>query len=258
MRQRFIKNIFFILLLITFLFANVYIFAQSETRKYTILKTRLVDSLENLNLHTGDMAFFQNQTFNGKMTQIGTLSPFTHSAMIVVTDNGDILLTHATLNDYNGYAIPVIGEEKPRTGTILTRLDNLFLSVDNLKSGYYKHIWIRKLKDSKIIRPTSEEVLKLYQKYKDYPFESSNLNFVLSALDVFLFNHDIFLSPNNKTFMCSEYISYLFKDLSFPIQPKQPPRETTPADIYLLLDDYYDYPIIFEFKNGKYQIISGN
>ncbi|HHH52142.1 MAG TPA: hypothetical protein ENK91_00650 [Bacteroidetes bacterium] len=219
------------------------------------IQTGLVLNLNSLDLKTGDMAFFQNQTFYGKLTQIGTLSPFTHTAMVVVSDSGEILLTHSTLNDYNGYSIPVIDKKESYSGTILTRFDDLFLSLDNGKSGFYKTIWIRKLKDSKLNRPTAKEILKLYSKYKNTPFEPSNLHFILSAFDLIIFHYDLLKSPNDNTFMCSEYIAHLFKDLSFPIHSKEPPREITPSDIYKLLGDYFEDPIVFGFKNGLYHII---
>ncbi len=219
------------------------------------IKTALVENLDSLGLKTGDMAFFQSTTFNGNMIQFGTLAPFTHSAMIVVTDNGDILLTHATNNDYDGYLIPVIGEKVSRSGVILTKLEDLFLSTDGGKTGFYKHIWIRKLKTTKIKRPIASTVLHLYSKYKNHPFESSNFNFILSAFDFRIRKKDLLKSPKDENFMCSEYISHLFFDLAFPINPKEAPRETTPVDIYNLLGDYYDPPIVFGFNGGLYHII---
>ncbi len=249
------KNIFFSFCLILFsLFSNHNLFSQPE--KNTNVITGIVDGLDSLGLQTGDMAFFQNTEFYGELTQIGTLSPFTHSAMIVVDSSGDILLTHATNNDYDGFFIPVIGEKKPRSGVILTKLKDLFLSIDNNKSGFYKHIWIRKLKDSLVSRPFAKKVLKLYYKYKDHPFETSSLNFILSTFDLFINGKDVLTYSKDNKWMCSEYISYLFKDLSFPIKLKEPPHETTPVDIYMQINDYYEDPIIYEFANGKYHIVS--
>ncbi len=251
------KNIsfYFWIILFSLLFNNI-LFCQ--TKNNTNIVTGLVDGLDTLGLKTGDLAFFQNTEFNGKVTQIGTLSPFTHSAMIVVDTGGDILLTHATNNNYDGYHIPVIGEKKSRNGVILTKLKDLFLSTNNKKSGFYKHIWIRKLKDSLISRPLAKKVLELYSKYKNHPFETSNLNFILSAFDLYVNGKDILSKPKDDKWMCSEYISHLFADLSFPIKLKEPPHETTPVDIYTQINDYYEYPVIYEFSNGKYRIVSNN
>ncbi len=248
------KNILYFNLIFFLFLSNITLSSQTNTKN--IIKRGLVDDLEKLGLHTGDLAFFQNKEFYGQLTQIGTLSPFTHSAMIVIDENNNILLTHATNNYYDGFVIPVIGEKKPRSGVILTRLDDLFLSTDNKISGFYKRIWIRKLKDSLITHPSAKAVLKLYKKYKDYPFETSSLNFILSTFDLYIDGKDVLSFAKDKKLMCSEYISYLFKELSFPIHLKELPRETTPVDIYTQINDFYDPPVIYEFENGKYHIVS--
>jgi len=243
-------------LILFILLGSITSFAQ--LKKYKKFKLNLVEGLDTLGLQTGDLAFFQNTSFYGQMTQIGTLSPFTHSSMIVVAEDSSILLTHATNNDYGGFLIPVIGENKPRNGVILTRLGDLFASYDYGKTGAYKHIWIRKLKDSKIKRPNTKKVLQLYEKYKEHPFESSLLNFILSAFDLKIHNKDLLSFPADQEWMCSEYLCHLFVDLSFPFKFKEPPNETTPVDIYTLIGDFYEDPIIYEFQNGKYILISEN
>lgn len=220
--------------------------------EYTQVKTALVTDLDSLNLKTGDLAFFQSLTFDGVMTQLGTLSPFTHSSMIVVAEDGSIWLTHATNNDYKGYQIPVIGEEVGRSGVILTRLDDLFISVDNGKSGYYHHIWIRKLKDERISRPSTEQILKLYQKYKAHPFETSNLRFILTSFDLNIAGKDLLYAPADSLWMCSEYMVHIFDDLNYPLVFKEEANEVTPIDVYRKLDGYYEDPVIYHFKNGKY------
>lgn len=239
-------------LIFFFLTGSISMLAQLD--KASSVKLGLVSGLDTLGLKTGDMVFFQSMTFDAVMTQWGTLSPFTHSSMVVIDPDGTILLTHSTNNDYKGFVIPVIGEDHGRSGIILTRLDDLFISVDQGESGYYKHIWIRRMKESMMDRPERETILKLYHAYKHHPFETSNLRFILSAFDLNINGKDLLSLPPDSLWMCSEYMAHLFQDLSFPMQSNELPNETTPADIFRLVDGYYEEPVIYMFKDGKYQI----
>jgi hypothetical protein len=227
-------------------------FGQMEA--HSKVKTRLVKDLDSLDLQTGDLVFFQSMTFESIMTQLGTLSPFTHSSMVVKAEDGTLWLTHSTNNNYDGFLIPVIGEQEARSGVILTRMDDLFISVDNGESPYYRHIWIRRLNEDQIDRPSRDEVLTLYHKYIGHPFETSNFRFTLSAFDLFVCGRDLLRLPPNDLWMCSEYMVHVMKDLSFPIPFREEAHETTPADIYHLTDGYYDPPIIYRFKDGEYHI----
>jgi len=215
---------------------------------------RLVKGLDTLGLKTGDILFFKSKTFDAKMIQIGTLSPFTHSAMVVRQADGTILLTHATDNLYEGIGMPVIDEKESRGGVILTNVEDSFNSTDYAKSGYYKRIWIRKLDDSKIERPTSEEVLAVYDHYKIFPFETSKIRFILTTFDLRLFKRDLFSLPDNEPVMCSEYMTILFEELNMPFKLKQAQNEYTPANINKMINPFYGEAIVYKFKDGMYYL----
>lgn len=79
----------------------------------------LVDSLEYLDLKTGDLMMFQSLTRDGIFTQIGTLSPYTHCALMIRNPDSSLWLLHATDNNFAGERMPVLFEEKSRNGVRL-------------------------------------------------------------------------------------------------------------------------------------------
>ena len=214
----------------------------------------LVDGLDTLGINTGDIVLFQSTTFDGTMTQIGTLSPFTHSAMVLKDQDGSLWITHATDNIYDGVGIPVKYEEQSRGGVILTRLKDSFLTITGGKKGFYKRIWIRKMDDTKMNRPTRDDILKLYISHKNKPFESSKWRFILSALDLNITGKDLLSKHDTEKVMCSEYIFILMQELSFPIETKEAPNEYTPKDISRLIKNYYHDALVFNFEDGMFRL----
>ncbi|RLD86571.1 MAG: hypothetical protein DRJ07_00425 [Bacteroidetes bacterium] len=242
--------IFFIILTLK----SYHLSAQNKSISLDNHQFRLVADLDSLDLKTGDILFFQSTVFDGIMVQIGTFSPYTHSAMVILDPNGTLWLAHATGNDYKGKGAPVRYEDQPRAGVILTRIEDSFLSTNKRKTGFYEKIWIRKLNESKMKRPSTEDILHLYEKYKYLPFETSNFRFILTALDLRLFGKDLFSIAANKSIMCSEFLFKVLSELDFPINSKQTPNEHTPKDIYRLISHLYEQPLIYVFKNGMYQL----
>jgi hypothetical protein len=242
-----------ILIILSFALSNPIELLATITLDTSLVKRQLVFDLETLDLRNGDMVFFQSKTFNGTMTQIGTRSPFTHSSMVVVLDDGTIALTHATDNDYHGFKIPLIYEDIRRNGVILTRLDDLFLSTDKGQSGYYKSIWIRRMDETKINRPTSKDIMDFYIANKHHPFEPSTWQFILTAFDISINGRDIFHAKMDDKIMCSEYICLMIKDLGLPIFPNEAPNETSPKDLYDLLEGYYLEPVVYRFDGKSYK-----
>lgn len=229
--------------------------SRVSSQELTPWQTGLVDGLDTLGLDTGDLLFTQSMTFDGVMTQFGTCSPFTHSAMIV-RDTSDILwLLHATHNDYHGHRMPVWNEETGRSGVIISRIVDMFNSTDGGESGCYKHIWIRKLKTNRTLRPERDTLFSIYQKYREFPFETSNWQFILSAFDLKLFGKDVLLAKTDNLIMCSELLTLIFRRTQMPFLSTQTPSEVTPKDIFRVMDEWYEKPIVFGFKEGKYIIL---
>lgn len=214
----------------------------------------LVNGLDTLGINTGDIVLFQSTTFDGTMTQIGTFSPFTHTAMVIKDQDGSLWITHATDNVYDGVGIPVKYEEQSRGGVILTRLKDSFLTITGGKKGFYKRIWILKMDDSKMTRPTPDNVLKKYFANKENPFESSKWRFILTAIDLRISGKDLISLPDTEKVMCSEYIFILMHELAYPIKNKQAPNEYTPKNIKSLIKAYYHEPLEFNFKDGSYHL----
>ena len=239
---------------VLFLLSNIYIL-NAQTNKDS-LKTifGLVKGLETLDLKTGDIALFQSLTFDGIMTQIGTFSPFTHSAIIIKNPDGTLWLTHATDNDYNGDRIKVIGEDKGRPGVILTKMEDSFLSKDNGRSGFYRRIWIRRFDETWSKRPERDTLLKLYKKYKKNPFTTTKYPFILAALDFSLFGKDLLSLPDDATFICSEYVHRILRETGVPVSCYQKENEYTPKDIRNLEPYCNGKSIVFKFENGMYMM----
>lgn len=233
---------------------SYYLSSQNNSNTLDDHQFRLVEDLDSLNLKTGDILFFQSIVFESIMVQIGTMSPFTHSAMVVNDSDGTLWLVHATGNDYKGKGASVRYEDKPRAGVILTRIEDSFLSTNKRKTGFYKRIWIRKLIEPRVKRPSTEDILNLYEKYKHIPFETSNYRFLLTAFDLRLFDKDLLSIEANKPIMCSEFIFKIMRELDFPISSKQAPNEHTPKDINRLIKHLYEQPLIYKFKNGMYHL----
>jgi hypothetical protein len=214
----------------------------------------LVEGLKDLDLQTGDLVMFQSKVFLGKLIQLGTLSPYTHCALIIKNPDSSLYLLHATENDYNGFRIPVIGEDHGRPGVILTKLEDLFLSIDSLKSGYYKHIRIIKMNDRKRNRPIRDTLLSLYQKYKNYKFPHDKTTFVFSSLDLNLFGKDLLSKKSENSFICSGLAADLLYNSKVIDEINEIRNEYTPMNIRRM-EPYLDAePIIFKFKDGKYRI----
>lgn len=227
--------------------------AQGESQK-KLFVTGLVEDLDKLDLMTGDLLLFQSKTFNGIMTQIGTLSPYTHCGIVIKNQDGSLFLLHCTDNDYYGNRIPLIDEDKGRSGIILTRLEDLFISTDGCKTGFYKHIWIRKFDDGWTKRPSAKKLMDLYKKTKKNSFTKSKPRFILAAFDFYIWGKDILSVSDDSTFFCSEFIHSLLLQCGIPVTDDQAINEYTPEDI-LYLEPYHDSkPVVFKFKNGLYRM----
>jgi len=228
------------------------LFAQNVTNKENF-RSGLVEGLDTLGLDTGDLLFAQSKTFNGIMTRIGTCSPYTHSAMVFKDKDSSLWLLHATDNNYHGNRMSVKNEEKGRAGVIMTRLEDIFITTDGGETGFYKSIRFRKLDDILINKPDREKLLAIYQKYREWPFESSKIRFVLSSTDLYIGNRDLLSIEADSAIMCSELVMKIFRESEMLIPEGQNDNEMTPKDVYQEIDDFYQDPIIFRFKNGKYQ-----
>ena len=245
-------SIFFYFITVFSLFPS-FVSSQNDTSSIAFI-SGLLDNPESLGLETGDLLLFQSKTFNGIMTQIGTLSPYTHCAIVIKNNDGTLWLTHSTDNDYHGHRIPVINEPNGRSGVVLTKLEDLFVSTDGGKTGFYTHIWIRKFDETWIKRPSEQLLLALYEKHRKSPFTKSKLRFILAALDFKLFEKDLLSLKNDETYFCSEYIHLLLEEAGIPITVDQKGNEYTPKDIRNL-EPYYDSnPIVYKFENGIYRI----
>lgn len=251
MRINELKNPFFVTAFILLLSAML---SGQNNKRIPVFMSGLVGDIDRLGLETGDLMLFQSKTFNGIMTQIGTLSPYTHCALVIRNPDGSLWLTHSTDNDYYGNRIPVINELQGRPGVILTRLEDIFVSTDGGETGFYKTIRIRKFDDTWTERPDRKMLLELYEKYKKHKFTKSKLRFVLAALDFDLLGKDILSLPDDDTYFCSEYVHNLLIEAGYPVKNDQMGNEYTPWDI-INLEPYYDSkPVVFEFENGMYRI----
>jgi hypothetical protein len=213
----------------------------------------LVDSMEHLGLKTGDLLLFQSLTRDGIFTQIGTLSPFTHCALVISNPDRSLWLLHATDNNFAGESIPVLFEDAPRNGVILTRLEDSFISVDYCKTGFYKHIRILRFDELWAPRPDREVLLDLYEQNKKYPFTTSKIPFILSAFDLTLFDYDLISMPDDKSFFCSEFVHHVLREAGVPITHNQQGNEYTPRDISNLEPYIKSTPLIYKFKDGRYR-----
>ena len=197
---------------------------------------------------------FQSLTANGILTQIGTLAPYTHCAIVIKNEDGQLLLLHTTDNDFAGESMPVLGETEARNGVILTKFQNSFISTDSGKSGFYRRVWILPFDDSWAARPTNKDLLEMYEKTKRYPFTTSKVPFIFSAFDLTLFGHDVISIPDDDSFFCSEFVPYILAEADIPIDHGQKSNEYTPNDIRNLEPYETAIPIIFKFKNGRYRL----
>jgi hypothetical protein len=213
----------------------------------------LVDDLDSLDLKTGDLAMFQSLTTNGILTQIGTIAPYTHCAIVIKNEDGQLLLLHTTDNDFAGERMPVLGETEARNGVILTKFQNSFISTNSGKSGFYRRVWILPFDDSWATRPTNKDLFEMYEKNKKYPFTKSKVPFIFSAFDLSLFGHDFLSIPDDHTMFCSEFVHQILKELKIPVTDDQKGNEYTPKDIRNLEPYQTATPIIFKFKNGRYR-----
>ncbi len=214
-----------------------------------------VVGLEELDLKTGDLLFFQNRVFEGVLVHLGTLSQITHVAMVVKDPkDGSLWLTHATDNTYNGSGVPVRNESKPRGGVIMTRLQSSFLSTSKEPFGFYKKIWVYQLNEDQVGRPSTERVTEFYEKNKHRSFETSVLRFFFSAYDMYIFGKDVIAYPENENRICSEYLHELLVEFQFPVEQNQQGNEYTPGDICYLITPLYHAPKLFTFRDGAYRI----
>ena len=129
----------------------------------------LVDGFDSLDLNTGDLLMFQSLTRDGIFTQIGTLSPYTHCALVIRNLDSSLWLLHATDNNFAGERMPVLFEEKRRNGVIMTTIHDPFISVDNGKSGFYKHIRVLRFDQSWSERPSGKFCCSCMKKIKSIP-----------------------------------------------------------------------------------------
>lgn len=215
-----------------------------------------VVGLEELDLQTGDLLFFQNRVFEGVLVHIGTLSQLTHVAMVVKDPvDGTLWLTHATDNTYNGTGIPVRNEPKPRDGVIMTKLKSSFITTMKEPEGFYKKIWVYQLDENKVKRPDPEKINAFYEKNKHHRFETSSLRFFFSAYDLNLFGKDLIAFEENDNRICSEYIHELLTEFHFPVEHNQESHEYTPGDICYLITPLYHAPKLFTFREGAYRLV---
>lgn len=213
----------------------------------------LVEHLDTLDLKTGDIFLFQSMTFNGRMIQLGSCAPFTHVAMVIKNPDGTYWITHSTDNEFYGTGIPVLFEEEWRSGVILTRLEDSFISTDAAKTGFYKTIWLCRFNE-KTERPDRDSILKIYDEHKHFPFEKSKIRFALAAFDLKLFGFDLLQLPSNNAMFCSEYFTIILDRLGIRTGAEQSPDELTPTDVRNFIP-YRDSPLIpFKFIDGKYRI----
>lgn len=246
-----------IYILILFNICSFFLIGQ-ELKDLNTDQKGLVEGLKDLDLHTGDLVMFQSKVFLGKLIQLGTMSPYTHCALIIKNPDSSLYLVHATENDYNGFRIPVIGEQHGRSGVILTKLEDLFISIDSLKSGYYKHIRVIKMNDRKFKRPIRDTLLSLYQKYKSYKFPHDKSTFVYSSLDLNLCGKDLLSKKSENSFICSGLAADLLYNTKVIDEINEIRNEYTPMNIRRMPPYLDSKPVIFKFKDGKYRITSKN
>jgi len=215
----------------------------------------VVIGLEDLDLQTGDLIFFQNRIIEGVLINIGTLSHLTHVAMVVKDpEDGSLWLTHATDNSYNGTGVPVRNEAKPRNGVIMTRLQSSFISTNDQPTGFYKKIWIYRLNEKRVKRPASDKVTDYYEKNKHLKFETNYLRFLFPAYDLYFFGKDLIAFEENDKRICSEYVHQLMIELGFPVEKNQQSNEYTPGDICYMITPIYRAPKLFTFRDGAYRL----
>jgi hypothetical protein len=213
----------------------------------------LVHHLDTFGFQTGDLVLFQSLTRDGIYTQIGTGSRYTHSALIIKNEDGSLWLLHATDNEFAGQRIPVLFENGGRSGVILTKMEDSFLSTRYGKRGFYKHIRVLPFDEKWGPRPLKENLLEIYHQYKTFPFTTSKLPFVLSAFDSRIGRRDIFSVTDDNTFFCSEFVHFILVQLGYPIDNTQNHHEYTPYDIRHLRPYRYSRPVIFTFDDGLYR-----
>lgn len=197
---------------------------------------------------------FQSLTRDGIFTQIGTLSPYTHCALIIKNPDSSLWLLHATDNNFAGERMPVLFEDMPRNGVILTRLEDSFISVDYGRTGFYKHIRILRFDDAWSEKPDREALLRLYEINKKRPFTQSKIPFILSAFDLSFFSHDLISMPEDETVFCSGFVHHVLKEAGIPVTNDQKGNEYTPKDIEQLEPYCNAIPLIYKFKKGLYRL----
>lgn len=210
-------------------------------------ETSIQGLLEGLNIQTGDLILFEGHTFNARMTQLGTLSPFSHSGMVIREEDGSLWLTHATDNDYDGYHLSIPGEKGIRGGVLLTLLENSFLN-----SGFYRRIYLVRWDEGWAPRPVGPVLVDLYQKYKNFPFEQSKMRFILAAFDLRVLGNDLFSFPDTPPIFCSEYLYTLLQDMQFPVGNDQPPNEITPKDIRHMPPYQSMESVVLQYRKGTF------
>jgi len=236
-------------------FQTLFLSAQ-HPGEFNAVSRGAVVGLDALDLKTGDLMFFQNTVIEGVIINLGTLSHLTHVAMVVKDPvDGSLWLTHATDNSYDdGVRIAARNESEPRDGVIMTRLQSCFQSKNEGESGFYKKIWVFKLNESLIKRPSSEEVLAFYEKNKHHRFETSELRFLFSAYDLNIFGKDWISFRKNENRICSEYVHQLLTELEFPVEQNQEHNEYTPGDICYIISPLYHQPALFTYREGAYSM----
>lgn len=215
--------------------------SKSEARE--LFHHVLIDSL---NVQTGDMVLFKSKHLASRLTQFGTFSPFSHCGMVVRDETDHLWITHATDNIYEDYRLPVKEEQSPRGGVILTRLEDSFF-----QNGYYRKIFIYKLDDIHFKRPTKEQVLHIYEKYKHFPFEESPVRFTFASFDVALFGYDLLSFPEHEQIFCSEYQVHMLSELGLLTELTEAPNEYTPKDISNLVFYQYYTPTVFRYQRSN-------
>lgn len=213
----------------------------------------LVDHLDTFGFKTGDLVLFQSLTRDGIYTQIGTGSPYTHSALIIKNEDDSLWLLHATDNEFAGQRIPVLFEKGGRSGVILTKMEDSFLSSSYGKRGFYRHIRVLTFDEDWVPRLSKENLMEIYHQYKSFPFTSAKLPFILSAFDSHIGRRDILSVNDDSSFFCSEFVHFILVQLGYPVDNRQKHHEYTPNDIRHLRPYRYSRPVIFNFDDGLYR-----
>jgi hypothetical protein len=187
----------------------------SKAKEAHRLKYSYTDKLRD-SLDTGDILLYSGTGPFSRLIQAGTLSKWSHCAMVVRASDVDLLLV---------YQSTTIDKVKDWTDGELKNGVQINLLSESLK--YYKgDVAVRRLVDFERTPEALARLNKLRQEFKNRPYEESKLELVKAAYDG-AFGEN---TPDVSSLFCSELVAECLKALSGSVFGTNNSNEYTPED----------------------------